>query len=222
MKKLLSIILSLFFIGVFTESSAQQNGNKEVNKGNEAYRKGDFATALKFYDQALKINPSNEFAKVNKGIAYNKTNKTEEATKAYNEALKSVRDAGLRSTVNYNKGVNSAKQEKYREAIDDFKEALRKMPQDQKARENLQLAINKLKQEQQKDQQDKNKDKGGGGQDQQKQQNEQQQQNQDKNNMNKEQAERYLDNLREEEKNLQNKIMKRSAGEGQRETQKGW
>ncbi len=220
MKKIFAITFLLLSVNSLF---AQNNGNKEVNQGNEAYRKGDFAKAIEHYNQALKINPENEHAKVNMAIAYNKSNKKEEANKLYNEALKSVKDNGLKSTINYNKGVNQAKEEKYKEAIEDFKSALRTNPNDQQARENLQFAINKMKQEQsggggQDNNQDKNQDNN--------QDNQQNQQNQNQQNqnsgMNKEQAERYLDNLREEEKNLQNKIMKRSAGQGQSENQKGW
>lgn len=203
---------------------AQNNGNKEVNSGNEAYRKGNFTSAIDFYNKALSINPNNQYAKVNKAITLNKSNKIEDANKLYNEVLEKVSDNGLKSTINYNKGVNEAKEKKYKEAIEYFKESLRKKPNDQQARENLQLAINRLKEQE---------NKGGGGNDnqknqnqqnKQKQQDQQNQQNQQQNNSNisKSQAEKYLDNLREEEKNLQNKIMKRSAGEGQRENQKGW
>ena len=215
--------LVLFFLFTTQFLFAQNNGNKEVNLGNDAYRKGDYNKAIELYNQALKINPGNEHAKVNLAIAYNKTNKKEEATKIYNEALKSLKSRDLKATVNYNKGVNEAKNQKYKEAIEDFKTALRINPNDRQARENLQFAINKMKQEQ--------GGGGGGGQDQNKDQDQNQDQSQNQNQqnqqnpntgMNKEQAERYLDNLREEEKNLQNKIMKRSAGQGQGENQKGW
>lgn len=217
------LFLILFFLLITNLLFAQNNGNKEVNQGNDAYRKGNYAKAIEFYNQALKVNPDNEHAKVNMAIAYNKSNKKEEATKIYNEALKSLKDKDLKATVNYNRGVNEAKDEKYQEAIEDFKSSLRVNPNDKQARENLQFAINKMKQQQGGGGgQDKNKDQSQ-NQDQNKSQQQDQQNQQNQNSgMNKEQAERYLDNLREEEKNLQNKIMKRSAGQGQSENQKGW
>lgn len=219
MKKCFLIVL-LVFLTVLT--IAQSNGNKEVYEGNKAFQKGDYQNAVDLYNEALKINPQNEYAKVNKAIAFNKANKNEEAEKAYNEALKTVKDLDLKSRINYNKGVNVAREEKYKEAVEDFKSALRNAPTDTQARENLQLALNKLKQEQQKNQQqDKDQDQQNQPENQDK--NQQQPNEGDRNNnMSKEQAERYLDNLREEEKNLQQKIMKRSAGEGQQENKRGW
>lgn len=57
------------------------------NKGQDAHEKGDFETAIKFYDDALKIIPEFPEAEYQKGTAFLSLKKTDEAEKSFRRAV---------------------------------------------------------------------------------------------------------------------------------------
>lgn len=57
------------------------------NKGQDAHEKGDFETAIKFYDDALKLIPEFPEAEYQKGTAYLSLRKTGEAEKSFRRAI---------------------------------------------------------------------------------------------------------------------------------------
>ncbi|ANI88944.1 hypothetical protein A9P82_06325 [Arachidicoccus ginsenosidimutans] len=230
MKKYLFIFAACF--AAFTVN-AQNNvkGNKEVFLGNKAYDKGDLKTAQSEYQKALKLSPNNWSALANLGIVQSKLKNADGAVKSFDNALTNNKDVQLKATLNYDKGTTLAKAKKYEDAIKAFKNSLRINPEDQQARENLQKAINELKQQNQKNQnqnKDQNKNKN-----QQQKQNDKQQQKQDKNKqqqkqqqqqnqMSKEQAEQLLKALRQQEKETQQKLDRQKAGGGVPKNGKDW
>jgi len=140
----------------------------------------------------------------------------------------------------YNAGNTLFKQDKIEESIEAYKETLRLNPKDHDARYNLQLAKEKLKQQQQNQQQNpqqqnrdqQNKDQQQKNQNENKQQ-EQQPQNQqqdsqqqqqprqaEQNKIPKEQADRILEALRNNEKEIQKQIRKREGTKIR--TEKDW
>ncbi|UAY54895.1 tetratricopeptide repeat protein [Arachidicoccus terrestris] len=213
MKKILPIIGLCLFTGF---SAFAQKGNRDVYFGNKAYREGDLKTAVAKYEAALKANPENNAARVNLAIAQSKLKATDASVKNFDLALKENKsNAAMETRLNYDKGVTLAKDKKYQEAIDAFKKVLRNTPEDNDARENLQKALNELKKQQQQKKPQQNKDKK----DQQKKQQEKQQQQkkqQQKQNqqqkMSKEQADKLLQALRNQEKDTRKKLQKKTNG----------
>jgi tetratricopeptide (TPR) repeat protein len=61
------------------------------NKGNEAYKKGDFRYAIRCYDKALEIDPNYTDALNNKGLALVKLGKIKEAEQC-NEKIKEIQN----------------------------------------------------------------------------------------------------------------------------------
>src|SRR5687767_4865526 len=61
------------------------------NKGQDAHEKGDLETALKFYDEALKLLPEFPEAEYQRGSAFIQMGKADEAEKAFRRALE-IRD----------------------------------------------------------------------------------------------------------------------------------
>jgi tetratricopeptide (TPR) repeat protein len=176
-----------------------------VVKGNELYKKQQYEKAAEEYKKATDINDKDSRAFYNLGNALYKGKKTDEAQKAYDNAAEIAKDAAGKSRSVYNKGVTLTRQSKLQESIDAYKDALRLIPTDEEARQNLQKALNELKKQQQQKQQPKQDNKK---QDKEKQNPDNQPQNKSK--LNQKQVEQMLNSLRQEEKKLQQGVQKRN------------
>lgn len=69
------------------DESAQTEAVASFNKGQDAHEKGDFQTALKFYDEAVKLAPEFPEAEFQRGNALLSLNKSDEAEKAFRRAI---------------------------------------------------------------------------------------------------------------------------------------
>lgn len=192
-----------------------QKENKQIAAGNRAYQKGDFKTAATNYQQALKVNPKNETAKYNLANALVKQEEQAQAEKIYEDLGKNGRK-GLQSDAYYNNGVSQVRGKDLKGAISSFENSLRRDPNDQMARENLQKAINDLKQQQQQQKQNQ----------QQKQDNKQDQQQQKpqespKEQQNKKDMDKLLKQLSEQEKDLQKKLQQQQQ-QNRKQPEKDW
>jgi len=185
-----------------------QNDRALIVKGNEHYKKQEFDKAAEAYRQAAQVNEKNYKAQFNLGNALYKQNKRDDAAKVFGAAAQSSMDKSSMARAYYNQGVSFTRDQKLMESIDAYKESLRKNSTDQEARENLQKALNELKKQQEQQQQNKNQDKNKN-----KDQDDEQQPQQNKSKLNKNQVERMLNALRQEEQRLQqSKQAKTKAG----------
>ena len=190
-------------------SASAQPANNYIQKGNEAYRKGDFGKAIEAYKDALRKEPGNNTARFNLANALQRQNEINESKKNYDEIIAKTDQNSLKSESQYNKALAYVKEKDLMNAIASFKESLKENPSDDDARENLQKALNDLKKQNQQSQpQNKN---------QQQQQNPQKEKKQPP--VNKEMMEQKFNELRNQEKQLQKKLQNRS-GNGQPE--KDW
>lgn len=198
MKNLIIILLLSVSFSAFA-----QKGNREIIKGNESYKKGEFAIAETNYNKAIVANDKNSTAYFNKGNALLKQNKFTDAANMYAAAMQNNKDVFMQAKASYNKGVAEAKQQKWQEAVDAFKQALKLAPNDKEARENLQKAMNEIKKKQKPEEKpNENKKKEDKKEDDKKKQ-------QPK--MNKDQMENELNKLRNEEKRLQKELQKQKT-----------
>lgn len=208
----------------FTILSANVLAQKEntlIKKGNDAYRQQKFKEAEQQYSEALKTNGANKIAAFNMGNTKFKSNNIEDAVKEY-DAVLSAPDKSLSAKGFYNKGVSLVKQKKLPEAIDAFKQSIRQNPDDNETRENLQRALNELKQQQQKQDNKQQQQKNNNDQQKQQQEKQQQKQQQQEPKMNKEEAEQKLEALRQEEKKLQEKLNQRQKNNTKASSDKDW
>jgi len=190
-------------------AASAQPANNYIQKGNEAYRKGDFGKAIEAYKDALRKEPENNTARFNLANALQRQNETNESKKNYNEIIAKTDQNSLKSESQYNKALAYLKEKDLMNAIASFKESLKENPSDDDARENLQKALNDLKKQKQQNQPQSKK--------QQQQQNPQKEKKQPP--VNKEMMEQKFNELRNQEKQLQKKLQNRS-GNGQPE--KDW
>ncbi|NOU37788.1 MAG: VWA domain-containing protein [Ferruginibacter sp.] len=203
-----SVILLFFCMPTFA-----QNVNGIIKKGNNAYLKNDFETAIKNYNEAVQTNKDNSIAQFNLGNALYKTDKKDEAVEAFERATLAVKTPSEKSNAQYNKAVVLQSNKKLDESIVAYKEALKNNPNNDDARYNLQLALKQQKQQEQnkkKEEKDNKKDKEQKDKknDKKKNDEEDQQPKPNKSNISQKDAEQELEALLQKEKDLQDKMHK--------------
>lgn len=220
-----SWLLLIIFVSL---NAFAQNERSLIRDGNKQYQQKKYPDAELNYRKGLEKNDHSYEANYNLGNALYRQDKLEEAAKYYSGSAELKKDKDAKQDAYYNLGNALLKADKYRESVDAYKNALKLNPKDEQSRYNLSYALSKLRQQQQQQQQnknDKNKDnKDKNKQQQQKDQqqkenkdqqqkqqadNKQQQQQQQKPKISKEDAERMLQALKNDEKNLQKKLAKK-------------
>lgn len=193
--KRITLLMIVACVGILSMSAVDNSTKKERNyirEGNGYYNKKAYADAEKSYRKALELNEASELAAYNLAVSLIRqsgnadpnsgNNPMQEATTLLNDLAKSANDARLSELAFYNLGNMAFNQEQYQQSIDMYKGALRRNPDNDKARQNLRLAQLKLQQQQQnKDNQDKNKDNKDQDKDKNKDQDKNQDQNKDQN-----------------------------------------
>lgn len=177
-----------------------------IRQGNKLYNDKRFAEAEVAYRKALEALPQSEIAKFNLAAALIRqsgssdpnsgNNPVNSASQLLQEIAGQSQDAYLAGKSFYNLGNIAFNTQDYGKSIELYKNALRKNPDDDKARENLRIAQLKQQQQQNQDQQqdkqdqqqnqdqqknEQNKDQNKDDNQQQQDQNQNQQQNQDNN-----------------------------------------
>ena len=228
-KKLLPAAVTMFLFALLSSIATAQTVRSQISDGNRAYNKGKYTDAEVDYKKALEKSPKSKEAQFNLGNAYYKQQRFDESMREYGSAGVSMKSPEERAATFYNAGNSLYKSNKYQEAINAYRQSLRLNPNDEDTRYNLQMARAKLAQQQQqqkqqnKDQkQDQNKDQQKQNQQQNQKQNQQQQKQDEakqdqtrqqiqKNQMPKQEADRILDAMRNNEKEVQKNLRKREA-----------
>lgn len=231
---ILTAVLLLFGISEpYAQSLRSLNNN-----GVEKYKDKKFADAEVNFKKGLDKAPANFITNFNLGDAYYQQKRYDEALKSYQTALNQTQTKTEKAKVYHNIGNSLLKSNQFKESIDAYKKSLRLNPDDEETKYNLSYALSMLKNQQNqknqdknqqnKDQdkkQDQNKDQNQKNKDQQnkeKQQNQNQQQNQSasqdatkqkqqQNKISKQEAERILQALKNNEKELQKKLRKQKG-----------
>ena len=176
-----------------------QKANNEIEKGNDAYKKNDFKTAIENYKNALRKEPENNTARFNLANALQRENEMEQSRKNYDQVIAKADINSLKSESNYNKALAFVKEKDLQNAVTFFEESLKENPSDDDARENLQKALNDLKKQQQQNQPQNQKQKP--------QQNPKQKKQPP---VNKDMMEQKFNELRNQENQLQKKLQSKS------------
>jgi Ca-activated chloride channel homolog len=231
--RFISVLFVLMFFAVGSQESFSQSLRGLVNDGVEHYEKGNFSDAEVNFKKGVEKEPENFQAKFNLGDAYFKQERYDEAIKSYQSAMAFAKDDLEKARVHYNIGNSLLKAQKVKESIEEYKKSLKLNPYDQEAKYNLSYALELLKNkdQQQKDDKDQNKDKNKdqnqdknkdqnkdkkddqqkdqqNKQDQKKKDQQDKQQQQQPQKISKEEAERILEALKDNEKDLQKELRK--------------
>jgi tetratricopeptide (TPR) repeat protein len=197
-------------------SSSAQKENALIRSGNRYYKQKQMDLSQKQYEDAVKKAPGNPTANYNLGNAQFRKNSYDEAANSYEASVEHTTDKAMQEKGLYNKGVALVKQQKLQESINAWKKALKLDATDEDARENLQKALQQLKQQQQsqqekekKDQQEKKEQKDK--KEQNKEQEQPQQPRPQPSRLTKQQVEQYLKTLQQKEKDIQDKMNQNKA-----------
>ncbi len=201
--------LTIIILLLFSAKSIAQEDQQLISLGNRLYKQQQFEKAAAEYQKAAELNNKNTKAQYNMGNAFFRSNKLDQAEKAFDAAAQNALEDSMKSSAFYNKGVSLSQQKKLQESIGAYKNSLRINPEDEEARENLQKALNELKQQQQqqspKNEQKKNEDQKDPKKD---------KPRQNKSKLNEKQAEQMLNALRQEEKAIQKDLQNNKAKNG--------
>ncbi len=165
MKKLIAIIIfAMTGLTSFAETDAA-SGRKARNyivEGKSLYKESSYDRAEVMYRKALEADPLSDVAKFNLAASLLRQRSTadQEAAEAVNLLNQLVKSevSGIAEKSYYNLGNLAFNKQDYQGSIAHYKNALRKNPDNDKARENLYLAQRMLQQQQDQDQNQQNKD----------------------------------------------------------------
>jgi len=224
----MKIFLILFSVAIGLSTPLYSQELRElINDGVDHYKDNKFSDAEVKFKKGLEKAPENFVPNFNLGDAYYKQGRYDEAIKSFQSALIGTENNNFKSRVYHNIGNSLLKSQKVKESIEAYKNALKLNPNDQDTKYNLSYALSLLnnqnnQQQQNKDQQNQDqKDKNQ--KDQNKDQNNQKDKNKpnqdqkaqqdnlkpEKNKISKEEAERILQALKNNEKDLQKKLRKK-------------
>ena len=238
-----SLILVVLMVVI---SAYGQNERKVIRDGVRAYGDGEFEEAEVQFRKAENINQELYEAEFNTGAALYGQEKYEETVKQYESLLDQTDDPGKTAQIWHNIGNSLLEAQQYGPSIEAYKNSLRKNPSDEDTRYNLAYAKQKLEEQQQENQdseqdqqkQDRDQDKENDQQEQDQEQdkeNDQQEQEQDQKNdqqeqeqqpvpreISKEDAERMLKAIQQQEKDVKEKVDKKKAAAAKVKTEKDW
>jgi tetratricopeptide (TPR) repeat protein len=228
-----------------------QNERKVIRDGVRAYENEQFSEAEVQFRTAENINQESFEAEFNTGTALYKQEKYEETVKQYESLLKQTDDVEKSAQIWHNIGNSLLEDRQYGPSIEAYKNSLRKNPYDDDTRYNLAYARQKLKEQQQQQQQNQDSDQNQDQnqeeqeqdenkeqQDQDENKEQQDQQNQERNEdqqeqqeqqeqpvpreISKEDAERMLKAIQQQEKDVKEKVDKKKAAAAKVKTEKDW
>jgi Ca-activated chloride channel family protein len=231
--------IKYFFILLIILAGAMQpvSGQSErrfIRNGTDFYEKEQYVESEVEFRKGLEKTPESFEGRFNLGDALFKQEKVDDAIEQFQALTNRTDDKQKSSDLYHNIGNGFFAKQELEKSIEAYKKALRNDPADNETRYNLIVAQKMLKNQKNKDQKDqKNKDQKQEQeqqqeqkqqQDQKKQEDQQQQQQkqqQQNKGMSKENAERILKSLDEDEKELQERLRK-AKQQQQSEIEKNW
>ncbi len=210
-----TLILLVILAGMLHSVSAQ-NERRFIRNGTDHYDNEEYVESEVEFRKALEKAPNSFEGRFNLGDALFKQEKIDEAIQQFQSLTNSTDDKEKLSDIYHNIGNGFFAKKELEKSIEAYKEALRNDPDDDETRYNL-IVAQKLRDKQKEKEQKQKKDQEKQKQEQKKQQQKQQQQQKQKQQqqqpkqqqgMSKEDAERILRSIDENEKEIQKRIRK--------------
>ncbi|MDP4223855.1 MAG: tetratricopeptide repeat protein [Bacteroidota bacterium] len=235
-------LMLVCLFSAFSMLAFPQGDKKFIRQGNREYEKQKYSESEISYRKAIDKNKLSTDAVFNVGDALYKQKKYEDAGKQFADNTSMNEKKVKKSTALYNLGNSFLMANKFQESIEAYKNSLMLNPGNMEAKYNLAYAQDLLKKQQQQQQQKQDQDKNKQNKDEKKnneenknQDNKQQQQNnnQDQNkqnqqdqqqqqNISKEDADRLLKALANDEEKVQEKVRLEKAAREKVRTLKNW
>jgi tetratricopeptide (TPR) repeat protein/uncharacterized protein YegL len=243
--KNLSIIIFLILglnTSIYAQDSKKTDQEKKdkaktlIRKGNSNFQNNKFQDAEYNYRKALIVNPKSKTAQFNLGNALYQQQKYQEAADQYEASINKNDDKVSRAKAYHNLGNSNFKANQLDKAIAAYENALKLNPNDMDTKYNLALAKkqqdkkgggkNQPQPQQDKKEGDEKKDKKDGqpkeGEGEQEQEQEKEQPKNNGKNMNKDDVQRLLEALKNQEQNTQNKVQQQKGKPEQKKHEKDW
>ena len=234
-----AVILSAAAIAPTAYGKSVKAERNLIKEGNKAFADSNFVDAFALYEKALVENPSSDAALFNKAVTLtymaNEDNKGTandprvKAVEIFESIARTSPDNELAEKAYYNMGNMAFREGDYAAAIEQYKGALRKNPDNKKTRQNLRIAqLQQQEQDQNQDQdQDQDQDQQQQNQDQQQQQDQDQQQEEQQQQQQPQQqqqqqmtqsAEQILQSVQNKENSTRKKVQEQEVKNGGRTT----
>lgn len=151
-------LVLIFILIIFKQTSFSQAWKDSLRSARIAYQNGAYEKALSSYISTEKIAPKNIDFSAEKAQAAYKASKHDVSEKIYIKKTQNTASSNQQKARYYhNLGNTKFKQEKFKEAVEAYKQALRNNPNDAETRYNLSQALKKQQQSQKKQEQNKDK-----------------------------------------------------------------
>jgi tetratricopeptide (TPR) repeat protein len=234
-----SVLLMILF-SLFSIQAQSQNERRFIRRGTSLYQDSNFLDSEIEYRKALEKKDKSFEARFNLADALFKQEKIDDALEQFQSITSQSKDKALLSDIYHNIGNGFFAKQELDKSIEAYKEALRNDPLDDETRYNL-IAAQKMKQKQEQEKEKQDQDQKDNKEDQKKedqkkdeqkqqeqqqkeqeqkdQQQQQQQQSQDE--LSKENAQRILNSIEQDEKELQEKLRKVKASQSNK-IEKNW
>ncbi|WP_308765521.1 tetratricopeptide repeat protein [uncultured Bacteroides sp.] len=223
LNKFILLLLGLFvsLCSVF----AQKVERSYIRKGNRLYNDSSYIDAEINYRKALEINPKSTVSMYNLGNSLIYQQKNKDALEQYVSASKMEKDKYKLSYIYHNIGVLFHRDKDYKQAIEAYKKALINNPKDDETRYNLSLAQKLLKDEQgnkeNNQKENKNNDSNNNSNNNKHDSSKSSQSSERDPKMSKENAEKLLNSVMQDERDVQDRIKKQQKLHGGR-LEKDW
>jgi Ca-activated chloride channel homolog len=215
MKHLWKIGLVFFILlSLGTDLLQAQGIKRHIREGNKHYKQEKFAESELEYRKALEGKKESPEGRFNLGNALYKQEKFDESARAFGEIPEGIEDSVSLAAYYHNLGNSLLQSQKIPESIEAYKQSLRHNPSDLETKYNLAYA-QKLMNEQQDQNQNQNQQENDQEENEQQQQDQQDQQDQQKeqnkeeprpDQISREDAERLLQAIENEEKQVQERL----------------
>jgi len=241
--------ITILLLLIFATPGAQgQKERKVIREGVKDYEKGNFSEAEVQFRKAEDMNQESFEAEFNTGAALYGQEKYQETVKQYESMVHGSSDPEKLSKIWHNMGNSLLEAQQYQASIEAYKNSLRLNPSDMDTKYNLAYARQKMQEQQQQqnpqnqDQQDQQQQKQNPQDQDQQAQNQQDQDQQAQNpqdqdqqaqnpqdqskasaqEISKEDAERMLSAIQQQEKDVKEKVDKQKAAVAKVKTEKDW
>jgi Ca-activated chloride channel homolog len=138
---------------------ARASARGKNEEGNRLYQEKKYPEAMKRYTEAQLEAPDSPQLHYNLGNVFFRQGEIEKAREEYRRALAAA-DASLDPRAIYNLGNTFFSQQQYQEAVSAYQRTLKLSPKDMDAKRNLELALLAMKKQQQQQQQKQNPSSG--------------------------------------------------------------
>lgn len=181
--------------------------NSLKSQAKDAYKKGDFKTAISKYRYLVdSLGVQEDEVRLNLANAYFQANDTTNTATSYQPLTQST-NPKIRSIANQQLGVLSNRQNKHEEALANFKQALKADPTNEDARYNYEMVKKKLEEQKKKEEEQKKNDPN------------QKEENKDKKDQNKEENKDQNKDQKQDQKEKQDQQNKDKKDQEQKEKQ---